>query len=111
MRTAWAFFPLFLGASVSVALYAQSMPSIVPPRLISMPAPDCRAGKPCHRNHGQVRLIVNVLEDGKAGEIRVEIGDPILADAATAAVQQADFVAGSFLGKPHDMDFVVKFNF
>jgi TonB family protein len=93
-------------------LQAQSMPSIVPPRLISMPTPDCGAGKPCHRTHGQVRLIVDVLEDGKVGDIRVELGDKAsLADAATAAAQQAQFVAGSYLGKPQSMDYVLKFQF
>ena len=86
MRTAWALFPLFLGAPVLPHLHAQNRPSITPPRLINMPSPDCRAGKPCHRTHGQVRLIVDVLEDGRVGDIRVEIGDDAaLADAATAA--------------------------
>lgn len=112
MRAAWALFPLFLGAPALLQLHAQSRPSMVPPRLISMPTPDCRAGKPCHRTHGQVRLIVDVLEDGKVGEIRVEIGDDArLADAATAAAQQAEFVAGSFLGKPQSMDYVMNFHF
>lgn len=110
MRTAWALLPLFL-APVSVALEAQSMPSVVPPRLISMPAPDCGAGKACHHSHGQVRLIVDILEDGKVGEIRVELGDSVLADAATAAVQQAAFAAGYYLGKPQSMDVVLNFRF
>jgi len=111
MRTAWALFPLFLGAPALLLLHAQSRPSITPPRLISMPNPDCGAGKPCHRGHGQVRLIVDVLEDGKVGDIRVEIGDGTLADAATAAAQQAEFVAGSYLGKPQNMDYVLNFHF
>src|ERR1700720_2118845 len=99
MRAAWALLPLFLGAPALLPLHAQSMPLIVPPRLISMPTPDCGAGKPCHRTHGYVRLIVDVLEDGKVGDIRVELGDNAsLADAATAAAQQAQFVAGSYLG-------------
>jgi outer membrane biosynthesis protein TonB len=87
------------------------MPSVVPPRLISMPAPDCRAGKACHHTHGQVRLIVDVLEDGKVGDIRVELGDSVLADAAAAAVQQAEFSAGYYLGKPQTMDVVLNFKF
>lgn len=111
MRPACAPLVIFLAAPVAMTLQAQSMPSVVPPRLISIPNPDCRAGKSCHRNHGQVRLIVDVLEDGKVGEIRVELGDPVLAEAATAAAQQAEFVAGSYLGKPQNMDFVLKFNF
>ncbi|MBB5338316.1 energy transducer TonB [Tunturiibacter gelidoferens] len=110
MRTVWALLPFFL-APVSVTLEAQSMPSVVPPRLISMPAPDCRAGKACHHTHGQVRLIVDVLEDGKVGDIRVELGDSTLAEAATAAVQQAEFAAGYYLGKPQSMDVVLNFKF
>jgi hypothetical protein len=111
MRTAWVPFLLFLGAPVSVPLGAQSMPSMVPPRLVSIPHPDCTSGRPCHRSHGQVRLVVDVLGDSKVGEIRVEVGDPRLNDAATAAAQQAEFVAGSYQGKPQHMDYVLNFNF
>jgi membrane protein involved in colicin uptake len=58
-----------------------------------------------------VRLIVDVLPDGKVGEIRVEIGDATLADAATEVAQQAEFSPGSFLGKPQSMDYVLNFHF
>jgi hypothetical protein len=81
-------------------LCAQGKPPVVPPRLISLPVPDCKSGKACHGSHGQVRLIIDVLENGKAGDIRAEIGNSILVDAATAAAQQAVFVPGSFQGKP-----------
>jgi hypothetical protein len=111
MRPACAPLLIILAAPVAVTLHAQSMPMIVPPRLINIPNPDCRSGKSCHRTHGQVRLIVDVLPDGKVGEIRVEIGDPVLAEAATAAAQQAEFVAGSYLGKPRNMDYVLNFSF
>jgi TonB family protein len=84
---------------------------MLPPKLISISPPDCRSGKPCHGNHGQVRLIVDVLPDGKVGEIRVEIGDATLADAATEVAQQAEFPPGSFLGKPQSMDYVLNFHF
>src|SRR5258708_36475154 len=80
-------------------LRAQGRPPITPPRLINLPALDCRAGKPCHGSHGQVRLIIDVLENGKSGDIRAELGNAILVDAATAAAQQAEFVPGSFFGK------------
>ena len=86
-------------------------PPITPPRLISFPAPDCKAGKPCHRSHGRVRLIVDVLENGKAGDIRAEIGDPVLVAAATAAAQQAQFVPGSYFGKPTAMEYVLSLHF
>ena len=59
-------------------LYAQSKPPVTPPRLISLPTPDCRAGKACHGSHGQVRLIIDVLENGKSGDIRAELGDAVL---------------------------------
>jgi outer membrane biosynthesis protein TonB len=111
MRPACAPLVLFLAAPVTMTLQAQSMPSVVPPRLISIPNPDCRSGKACHRTHGQVRLIVDVLPDGKVGEIRVELGDPVLAEAASAAAQQAEFVAGSYLGKAQNMDYVLRFSF
>jgi hypothetical protein len=52
-----------------------------------------------------------VLENGKPGDIRAELGDAVLVDAATAAVQQAEFVPGSFLGKPTPMDFVLTLHF
>jgi hypothetical protein len=91
-------------------LHAQK-PRIIPPRLISLPTPDCGAGKPCHRSHGHVRLIVDVLENGKAGDIRAEMGDAILVDAATIAAQGAQFVPGSFEGKPTSMDYVLTLHF
>lgn len=92
-------------------LRAQGRPPITPPRLISLPTPDCRAGKPCHGSHGHVRLIVDVKENGKPGDIRVELGDGVLADAATAAAQQAEFVPGSYFGKPTPMDYVLTLHF
>jgi hypothetical protein len=76
-----------------------------------LPTPDCRAGKPCHGNHGQVRLIVDVLENGKAGDIRAEIGDAVLVNAATEAAQQAEFVPGSYFGKPTVMNYVITLHF
>lgn len=90
---------------------AQSMPPIVPPRLISMPAPDCSAGTACHRTHGQVRLIVEVLEDGKVGDVRVELGKATLAAAAAEAVSQAEFAPGRFYGKPQSMSIVLNQRF
>jgi hypothetical protein len=93
------------------SLYAQSKPPVTPPRLISLPTPDCRAGKACHGSHGQVRLIIDVLENGKSGDIRAELGDAVLVDAATAAAQQAQFVPGSFFGKPTTMDYVLTLHF
>jgi len=58
-----------------------------------------------------VRLIIDVLENGKAGDIRAEIGDGVLVDAATAAAQQAEFVPGSYQGKPTVMNYVLLFHF
>ena len=92
-------------------LCAQGKPPITPPRLISLPTPDCRAGKPCHGSHGQVRLIIDVLENGKSGDIRAELGNAVLVDAATIAAQQAQFVPGSFFGKPTAMDYVLTLHF
>ena len=76
-----------------------------------MPTPDCKSGKPCHGSHGQVRLIIDVLENGKAGDIRAEIGNEVLVDAAMAAAQQAEFVPGSYFGKPAIMDYVLTIHF
>jgi hypothetical protein len=90
---------------------AQGRPPITPPRLISLPTPDCGAGKPCHGSHGHVRLIVGVLENGDVRDIRVEQGDGILADAAAAAAGQAKFVPGSYFGKPAAMDYVLTLHF
>jgi hypothetical protein len=100
---------LFLVAPLA-PLRAQR-PPITPPRLISIPTPDCKAGKPCHGSHGEVRLIIDVLENGKPGDIRAEIGGGVLVDAATAAAQQAEFVPGSYLGKPTAMDYVLLLRF
>ena len=94
-----------------VPLRAQGKPPIIPPRLISLPTPDCGAGKPCHGTHGHVRLIVDVLETGKAGDIRAELGDDVLVAAATAAAQQAEFVPGSYFGKPVVMNYVLTLRF
>jgi hypothetical protein len=73
--------------------------------------PDCGSGKPCHGSHGPVRLIVDVLETGKAGDIRAEIGNAVLVDAAIAAAQQAEFVPGSYEGKPTSMNYVLTLHF
>ena len=86
-------------------------PPITPPRLISIPAPDCKSGKPCHGSHGHVRLILDVLESGKVGDVRAELGDAVLVDAATAAAQQAEFVPGSYQGKPVMMNYVLSLHF
>src|ERR1700678_3412970 len=86
-------------------------PPVLPPRLISLPVPDCGAGKPCHGSHGEVRLIGDVLENGKPRDIRAEIGDAVLVDAATAAVQQAEFTPGYFFGKPVLMNYVLTLRF
>jgi hypothetical protein len=109
MRQTCAAVVLFLVAPLP-QLYAQR-PPITPPRLISLPVPDCKAGKPCHGSHGEVRLIVDVLENGKAGDIRAEIGSEVLVDAAIAAAQQAEFVPGSYLGKPTVMNYVLHLHF
>jgi hypothetical protein len=101
---------LALAAPLSL-LRAQGKPPITPPRLISLPAPDCGAGKPCHGSHGHIRLIVDVLENGKVGDVRTEIGDGALVDAAIAAAQQAEFVPGSFFGKPTKMDYVLTLHY
>jgi len=105
MRKACAAIVLSLIVPLS-SLRAQR-PPVLPPRLISLPTPDCGAGKPCHGSHGHVRLIIDVLENGKAGDIRAEIGDEVLVDAATAAAQQAEFIPGSYLGKPVLMNYVL----
>jgi hypothetical protein len=56
-------------------------------------------------------LIVGVLENGKSGDIRAELGDAVLVDAATTAAQQAQFVPGSFFGKAATMDYVLTLHF
>jgi hypothetical protein len=56
-------------------------------------------------------LIIDVLENGKAGDIRAEIGNDVLVDAATAAAQQAEFVPGSYFGKPTMMNYVLTLHF
>jgi hypothetical protein len=100
MRKICAAIVLFLVATLPPS-YAQSKPPVTPPRLISLPVPDCRAGKPCHGSQ----------ENGKSGDIRAELGDAVLVDAATAAAQQAQFVPGSFFGKPTAMDYVLTLHF
>jgi hypothetical protein len=100
-----------LATATQLPLSAQGKPPITPPRLISLPMPDCRSGKPCHGNHGQVRLIIDVLENGKSGDIRAELGDAALVDAATTAAQQAQFVPGSYFGKPTMMNYVLTLHF
>lgn len=69
-------------------LRAQGKPPVTPPRLISLPRRIAEAGKPCHGSHGQVRLIVDVLENKKSGDIRAELGEAVLVDAATAAANK-----------------------
>ena len=102
---------IVLSLIVPLAPLRAQRPPVLPPRLISLPVPDCGAGKPCHGSHGEVRLIVDVLENGKPGDIRAEIGDAVLVDAATAAVQQAEFTPGYFFGKPVLMNYVLTLRF
>jgi hypothetical protein len=56
-------------------------------------------------------LIIDVLENGKAGDIRAEVGGGVLVEAATEAAQQAQFVPGSYLGKPTMMNYVLTMHF
>jgi hypothetical protein len=56
-------------------------------------------------------LIIDVLENGKAADIRAELGNDVLVDAATAAAQQAEFVPGSYFGKPTMMNYVLTLHF
>jgi Gram-negative bacterial TonB protein C-terminal len=109
MRQICAALVLFLVAPLT-QLRAQR-PPVTPPRLISIPLPDCKAGKPCHGSHGAVRLIIDVMENGKPGDIRAEVGGGVLVEAATEAAQQALFVPGSYLGKPTMMNYVLTMHF
>lgn len=95
----------------SLLAAAQSRPAVIPPRLLSMPSPDCTAGKSCHRSHGTVRLVVEILSDGKVGSVKGEVGNPTLVDAAADAAYQAKFEPGTFLGKPQTMDYVMSLRF
>jgi hypothetical protein len=54
---------------------------------------------------------VDVLETGKVGDVRVEIGEGALVDAATAAAQQAEFVPGYYMGKPVSMNYVLTLHY
>jgi hypothetical protein len=58
-----------------------------------------------------VRLIIDVLENGKPGDIRAEVGGGVLVEAATEAAQQAQFIPGSYLGKPTMMNYVLTLHF
>jgi hypothetical protein len=58
-----------------------------------------------------VRLIIDVQENGKSGDIRAELGNAVLVEAATAAAEQAQFVPGTFFGKPTAMDYVLTLQF
>ena len=90
---------------------AQSRPAVIPPKLITMPRPDCSSGKSCHRAHGDVRLVLEILEDGKVGDVSCEVGESKLIDAAIAAAQQAEFTPGTYLGEPKNMNFVLRMKF
>jgi hypothetical protein len=89
----------------------QTRPTVIPPKLISMPHPDCRSGTSCHGEHGGVRIVMEVLEDGRVGDVKGEVGDWKLVDAATQAARQAEFTPGSYLGKPKNMNYVMNINF
>jgi hypothetical protein len=103
---------LLLGLSApSSHLQAQGMPPVLPPRLISIPTPNCRVGKNCHHAHGLVRLIVDVQADGKVGDVRAELGDARLIDAATDIAYQAEFLPGKLQGQPANMVYVLNLSF
>ncbi|WP_158791794.1 energy transducer TonB [Granulicella sp. L60] len=89
---------------------AQGMPPVLPPRLINIPTPSCKAGN-CHGAHGLVRLIVDVMPDGKVGDVRAELGDDRLIEAATAIAYQAEFLPGRFQGEPKNMNYVLNLHF
>jgi len=42
---------------------------VVQPRVTKMVKPDCSTGQSCHGVHGEVVVVVTVLEDGTAGEV------------------------------------------
>jgi hypothetical protein len=56
-------------------------------------------------------LIIDVQENGKSGDIRAELGNAVLVEAAIAAAEQAQFVPGSLFGKPTAMDYVLTLHF
>jgi TonB-like protein len=86
-------------------------PLMVQPRVTKMVKPDCSLGQSCHGKHGEVFVVVDVLSDGKAGDISVRSGDPQLFDDAIKAARQCLFEPGILLGKPTRMTYVLKYQF
>ena len=109
----WTYLALLFTCGILTVTPAagQSRPAVIPPKLISMPHPDCRSGRSCHGEHGKVRLIVEIMEDGQVGDVKGEVGDWTLVDAATEAAHRAEFAPGTYLGKPKTMNFVLNLNF
>lgn len=83
----------------------------IPPRCIKLAKPDCNVGQACHGIHGDVVVVVTVLEDGTAGQVTPRSGDPRLFDDATKAAKQCRFQPGTIHGSPASMNFDLKYDF
>jgi TonB family protein len=92
--------------AVPVPAAAQANPNVVPPRMLSIPKPDCSEGKACHDIHGRVVLHADILENGNVGEVTVDSGDKNLTDEAISMAKGAHFQPGRLNGKPAVMNFV-----
>ena len=86
-------------------------PPIVPPHAIKLVKPDCGVGQNCHGIHGLVVLTVDVLTDGRVGDVTPKSGDQRLLDDAVKAAKQCRFEPGTFDGKPTSMNFDLKYQF
>lgn len=83
----------------------------IPPRCIKFVKPDCSVGQACHGIHGDVVVVVTVLENGTAGEVTPRSGDPRLYDDATNAAKECRFQPGTIHGSLAIMNFDLKYEF
>lgn len=90
---------------------SHNRPPVVPPVLVHIVKPDCAKNTACHGIHGEVTVVVSVLEDGAVGDVTVRSGDPRLFDQAIKAAKKCTFRPGSLLGKPTNMNFNLKYEF
>ena len=105
MRTVAVLWGAFLASALTIAAFSQTPPTHVPAdeatkHLVEAPAPNYPSLAETARIQGNVILRVRVDESGKASVLGVIRGHPMLAPAATEAVNRWKYRPFEINGKP-----------
>jgi TonB family protein len=80
-------FPVITLCLMMTTLHAQTKAVVQPPRVVSVPTPDCSQGTDCHDVSGTVVLSIGVNGDASVADVKVVSGDPRLQAPAVEAAK------------------------